>query len=416
MTPFLHALRQMLVQAAYRVAFWVGLGTTIALGLLLVLFLVARTAIRPAPGAWATTVLVGPVAVDVGVPSLIWLGTTPWVAQRLDGHSVPTAMGPLRLGWDAQANTLSLHCQPCSIRNPSWGSEALRLEAVHVTVHRVGMQLRGTVASGAVTARWSGQLTPSSLLLELDLPPTAARDGYALFASAIPELARAHIDGTFSLHATLSLPSQALTLQPQLEGLTVQGLGTEQWAQARSACAAGLPPSAMGAPLGPQSLLARAVVAAEDQRFYEHPGYDLVEVTHALHSNQRAAVPLRGASTLSQQVAKLLVTGGERSPVRKLRELLYAVEMEQTLGKARILRLYLDNAPWGATVCGAQAAAHTYFGKRADRLNAYEAVWLAAMLHNPALEARRWASTGHINQRRAQWVARGMPRKLLMRP
>jgi hypothetical protein len=147
MTPFLHALRQMLVQAAYRVAFWVGLGTTIALGLLLVLFLVARTAIRPAPGAWATTVLVGPVAVDVGVPSLIWLGTTPWVAQRLDGHSVPTAMGPLRLGWDAQANTLSLHCQPCSIRNPSWGSEALRLEAVHVTVHRVGMQLRGTVAS-----------------------------------------------------------------------------------------------------------------------------------------------------------------------------------------------------------------------------------------------------------------------------
>ena len=57
--------------------------------------------------------------------------------------------------------------------------------------------------------------------------------------------------------------------------------------------------------------------------------------------------PLRGASTLSQQVAKLLVTGGERSPVRKLRELLYAVEMEQTLGKARILRLYLDNAPWG---------------------------------------------------------------------
>ena len=143
----------------------------------------------------------------------------------------------------------------------------------------------------------------------------------------------------------------------------------------------------------------------------------MVEVAHALRSNNQRAIQtvsdtprarLRGASTLSQQVAKLLVTGVERAPVRKLRELLYAVEMEQTLGKARILRLYLDNAPWGATVCGAQAAAHTYFAKRADQLTTDEAVWLAAMLHNPALEARRWAATGRINEPRALWVASSM--------
>ena len=159
------------------------------------------------------------------------------------------------------------------------------------------------------------------------------------------------------------------------------------------------------APLGTDSLLARAVLAAEDQRFYEHPGYDLMEMNQALRSNQVEDAPLRGASTLSQQVAKLLVTGAERSPVRKLRELLFAVEMEQTLGKARILHLYLDHVPWGATVCGAQAAAHTYFGKRADQLTAAQAVWLAAMLHNPAVEARHWRTTGQINQARAQWVA-----------
>jgi membrane peptidoglycan carboxypeptidase len=187
----------------------------------------------------------------------------------------------------------------------------------------------------------------------------------------------------------------------------------------------------LDAPLNAQSLLARAVIAAEDQRFFEHPGYDLVEMSQALHSNQRTTLApaetsatdktlpasgtaLRGASTLSQQVAKLLVTGGERSPVRKLRELLYAVEMEQTLGKARILRLYLDNAPWGSNLCGAQAAAQHYFNKRADHLTAPEAVWLAAMLHNPALEAKRWVSSGHINVARAQWVAgnlRGVGRK-----
>jgi membrane peptidoglycan carboxypeptidase len=153
------------------------------------------------------------------------------------------------------------------------------------------------------------------------------------------------------------------------------------------------------------SLLARAVLAAEDQRFYEHPGYDLVEISKALRSNQGDDASVRGASTLSQQLAKLLVTGAERSPVRKLRELLYAVEMEQTLGKARILHLYLNNAPWGSGVCGAQAAAYTYFSQRADQLSAAQAVWLAAMLHNPNAELRQWRASGQINQTRAQWVA-----------
>jgi membrane peptidoglycan carboxypeptidase len=195
---------------------------------------------------------------------------------------------------------------------------------------------------------------------------------------------------------------------PQLEGFVVSGLGTEDWAQAQSQCSQSLPARYRDAAVGPSSLLARAVLAAEDQRFYQHPGYDLREMTEALHHNQQEDATLRGASTLSQQVAKLLVTGGERSPVRKLRELLYAVEMEQTLGKARILRLYFNQAPWGATVCGAQAAAYTYFGKSATALSGAEAVWLAAMLHNPALEARRWQARGSINLERAQWVANSL--------
>ena len=240
-------------------------------------------------------------------------------------------------------------------------------------------------------------LRANGITLHIDVPTTPIRDGYALFASAIPELASAQIDGSFAFKATLDLPSKTLSVQPRLEGMKVQGLGTEAWAQAQSQCSNSLPVSAKKATLRADSLLARAVLAAEDQRFYEHPGYDLVEMNNALRSNQsedailqglgRVARPPRGASTLSQQVAKLLVTGGERSPVRKLRELLYAVEMEQTLGKARILHLCLDHAPWGATVCGAQA------------------VWLAAILHNPALEARRWKASGQINLERAQWVA-----------
>lgn len=402
----LHALR--------RLAYWLGVTCAASLCAVLALLLVAREAIRPTPDAWATTLPLGPLKVEIGVPSLIWLATTPWVAQMLDGHTLPSRMGPLHLGWSEADQSLVLQCQPCTVRSASWGGEALQLASVRVSVRREGMILQGSLVSGALHATWRGQLTHQRLLLDLDLPASPIRDGYALFAAAIPELATAQIEGSFALRARLDLPSRVLTVRPRVEGMAVQGLGTDQWTNARSLCSRNLTPAQAAALPGPSSLLARAVIAAEDQRFFEHPGFDLVEMTQALHSNQRAEPALRGASTLSQQVAKLLVTGGERSPVRKLRELLYAVEMEQTLGKARILRLYLDNAPWGATVCGAQAAAHTYFGKRADRLTATESIWLAAMLHNPALEARRWAATGQINEQRVQWVARGMPRRLLI--
>lgn len=378
-----------------------------ALILMLALFAMlmgARAVLRPAPGDWSTSVHAGPIKLEVGVAALIQWGTTPWIAQQLHGHTLPTRMGDVHVTWDATRHELALHCKPCVVRSSSWGTEPVRLADARMTVQRNATELKGTLSSGTVNALWHGTLRPKGLSLHITLPETPVRDAYALFAAAIPELAYAQIDGTVAVQATLELPAKKLTVQPRLQGMAVSGLGTETWGLAQSTCGRGLPASHLGA----DSLLARAVIAAEDQRFYEHTGYDLAEMTQALHSNQAEDATLRGASTLSQQVAKLLVTGGERSPVRKLRELLYAVEMEQTLGKARILQLYLSHAPWGATVCGAQAAAHTYFGKRADQLTAAQAVWLAAMLHNPALEAQRWKARGSINLERAQWVAAGL--------
>jgi hypothetical protein len=389
----------------YRIALWIAVACAVLVAVSLALLLVARAAVRPAPGDWATTVRLGPVPVELGVAALIQWGTTPWIAQQLHGRSLPTRVGTVHMAWDATAQRMVLRCRPCEVRSASWGSEPLRLNEATFTVRRRGMSLDGTLTTGAVAATWTGELRPSGLVLHIDVPTTSVRDGYALFANAVPELATAQIDGRFALRATLELPSQALIWSPQLEGFVVSGLGTEDWSQAQSQCNQSLPARYRDAAVGPSSLLARAVLAAEDQRFYQHPGYDLREMTEALHHNQQEDATLRGASTLSQQVAKLLVTGGERSPVRKLRELLYAVEMEQTLGKARILRLYLNQAPWGATVCGAQAAAYAYFGKSAKALSGAEAVWLAAMLHNPALEARRWQAKGTVNLGRAQWVA-----------
>lgn len=153
-------------------------------------------------------------------------------------------------------------------------------------------------------------------------------------------------------------------MQPTIGQFTVEGLGTEAMLGARTSCG----PSAK---LANDSWLARAVIAAEDQRFFSHAGYDLTEILASIDHNQKPGQTRRGGSTLTQQLAKLLVTGSDRTAERKLRELLYAVEMEQTLGKARILQLYLDNARGVATSAAARprrgaisSAAHARSNRR----------------------------------------------------
>jgi hypothetical protein len=152
-----------------------------------------------------------------------------------------------------------------------------------------------------------------------------------------------------------------------------------------------LPPRRNAATPQPERVtgwLPRAVVAAEDQRFLEHPGYDLTQLQAAWSANERAPrsaarrATLQGASTLTQQLAKRVYVGDERSAVRKLRELLYAVEMERTLGKGRILQIYLQLAPWGEGVCGADAAARAHLGKAVEQLTPLEAAWLASLLRD----------------------------------
>jgi hypothetical protein len=372
------------------------------------IYFIAKMVLTPLPGEWSVPLRAGPLQLQAGVPTMLRLATAPWVGPLLDGRRLATRAGPVQLAWQASTRTLLLHCAPCTVSPAGLGEKRVVLQELRLSVRRQGLLLDGELASGALRATWQGELSNRELQIHLQLPPSAIADAYALFGAAIPELTRVRIEGRFALKAQLSLPGGRLSLAPQVEGFQVSGLGTGVFAAARSGC------SRRTSRLTADSWLARAVVAAEDQRFYEHQGYDLAEFSAALSRNQREGRISRGASTLPQQLAKLLVTGDERSPVRKLRELLYAVEMEQTLGKPRMLQLYLAHAPWGPGLCGAEAAAQHYFGRRAHALEPAQAIWLAAMLHNPTLEASRWRDTGQINTARAQWVLaglRGVPRK-----
>jgi monofunctional biosynthetic peptidoglycan transglycosylase len=126
-----------------------------------------------------------------------------------------------------------------------------------------------------------------------------------------------------------------------------------------------------------------AVVASEDARFFEHRGLDLKEIHNALHDSLSGSRSLRGASTLTQQLAKNVWLSGDRSLVRKLKEALLARRLEEQLSKRRILTLYLNLAEWGEGVFGIEAAAQAWCGKDASQLSLAEAAALASMLPNP---------------------------------
>ena len=139
--------------------------------------------------------------------------------------------------------------------------------------------------------------------------------------------------------------------------------------------------------------LKHAVVTAEDDMFYRHHGVDWDSTRSALIRDWELKRPAFGASTITQQLARNLYLSPSKNPLRKIKEILIAQRLEKTLGKRRILELYLNVAEWGRGIYGAEAAAQAYFGKHASELSADEAVALAVVLpspsrHNPAKRGR----------------------------
>jgi monofunctional biosynthetic peptidoglycan transglycosylase len=154
------------------------------------------------------------------------------------------------------------------------------------------------------------------------------------------------------------------------------------------------------------SWLRRAVVVAEDDRFYRHSGFDFQEIARALEDHEHGK-PLRGASTISQQTAKNLFLWEGRSYLRKGLEAYLTVVLETLLGKERILEIYLNLVEWGDGVFGAERAAQTFYGKSAALLTREEAARMAAILPNP----RRWKVESAIARRRARTILERLSRQ-----
>jgi monofunctional biosynthetic peptidoglycan transglycosylase len=129
--------------------------------------------------------------------------------------------------------------------------------------------------------------------------------------------------------------------------------------------------------------LTRAVLVAEDAAFWDHQGIDLAEIRKSIEIAFEQGGEIRGASTITQQLAKNLYLSPSRDPLRKLRELIIARRLETALSKARIFELYLNLVEWGPGIWGAEAAARTYFGVPASALTREQAALLAGALINP---------------------------------
>lgn len=172
--------------------------------------------------------------------------------------------------------------------------------------------------------------------------------------------------------------------------------------------------------------LQRAVLAGEDTNFVTHHGFDYQAIQKAWEQAQRETAReakqegedddwlpnfpdfKRGASTISQQLAKNLYLSSQRSFIRKGQEAVVTVMLERLLSKRRILEIYLNVIEWGDGVYGAEAAAQRYFRKPASTLNANEAAFLSAMIPNPRTVFNPQVNSRRV-ARRQRIIMRGMP-------
>jgi monofunctional biosynthetic peptidoglycan transglycosylase len=144
--------------------------------------------------------------------------------------------------------------------------------------------------------------------------------------------------------------------------------------------------------------LKRAVLASEDIGFFAHHGFEVAEMRDALAKAWHERAAPRGASTITQQLAKNLWLSPSRNPIRKLKEALLTRQLERWLTKRRILELYLNVVQFGPGIYGAEAAAQHYFGKPAADLTEHESAMLAAALSRPEIWNPQRSTPGYERQ------------------
>ena len=339
------------------------------------------------------------------------------VQRTVDGSWEGTLDHPIELGPLSGPATLGFRCSTdCTIRvdmpaavleHSFLASGPLPPTPLRAELDWSDGAVNGHLRLGAIEATVTGTMTtePShTAALDIEVPDTELTHLIDLFGDHIPEARRGRVVGTVGASGTFAWPSRDWTLTPRVSGLGAEGVltdvdglrnGTVSWTVLD---ADGLPRMRRTGrslpdfvPFQAAGLLPAAVLAAEDSGFSSHNGVDLVAIQAALDDASREGFSgMRGGSTITQQLAKnLFLDTRERTLARKLRELMYALELDRVVPKERILELYLNVVELGDNLYGVGAAADAYFLKKPLRLTIEEAAFLAALLPAPRTRGER---------------------------
>lgn len=339
----------------------------------------------------------------------------------IDGETVslvvPTPWGEVAA--EVTGPRIRARCAACAITDATISATPVPLAVAFDGTWDDG-RLVGTARAGGVAVEVDAVWSDGALAGTATLPPTPMADVVTLFDAIVPEARRARIDGTLAGAAVFRLPGGEVSFTPELSGFAVDGLLTAGLVQgpftfwgrdagdARVLLQSGEGSVDWVSLAGAGRWLPAAIIATEDARFREHAGWDIDQMLAAAGANAEAGRVVRGGSTLTQQLAKNLFLDGTRTYERKLRELLYAANLEGVLDKHRILELYVNVVEFGPGIRGAKAAARTYFLKSPTGLLPEEAAFLASILRNPRTAWRTQYLRGRPDVARVQWILDNM--------
>ncbi|MDX1914877.1 MAG: biosynthetic peptidoglycan transglycosylase [Methylophilus sp.] len=356
------------------------------------------------------------IQLTTSTPGLRLLNHTQWHSKH----------GLIQL--ENKAGLVQLSCANCHFNLRGLSAKAIVFDHINLSIRRIDHQLTGmleTQSEGKFTrVLYTAQIHMQGVDLAWSLPSTAITDLLVPLKSHSETIQKAHVTGTLSATGTLHWPSRIWSAKPVILGFDVTGLGTEKLktAELKFQCPqpnekANNAATASQVWLDKKGLgrwLPMAVMIAEDAQFMHHDGYDIDTLSYLLA--QEKPNKQLGGSTISQQLAKYFFTGGERQWKRKIEELLYAVEMESTLGKNRILNLYLNTVDWGPSICGAYDAAQFYFAVKPSQLTAVQAAWLAGIIRSPHRAWQDQYLTNKPDFTRIQTIMRYMPARVRALP
>ena len=249
--------------------------------------------------------------------------------------------------------------------------------------------------------------------LQFRVPMTRLDSIVEVFGESIPESNSADIAGEIGLSAHIKGPPWDWSFEPAAQALTVSGalpanFGGDRirWKRNDVPFETG-PASAGWVRLDQAGWLPEAAIAAEDIRFRTHPGFDLIAIQEALDASMHEE-RMRGGSTITQQLAKNLFLDGRRTLLRKLRELVLALNMEDRMSKDAILALYLNVVEFGPGINGIAEASDAWFMKDPAYLSAREAAFLVSILPAPNMWHQHIRETNRVPIKRVNEVLNRM--------